>query len=56
MIVMGLYLVIWGKTEDESGLAYPEPEIISQQQQQLPEIHASGSEHVTKPISGDNVV
>ncbi|KAH6769044.1 nodulin MtN21 /EamA-like transporter family protein [Perilla frutescens var. frutescens] len=61
VIVIGLYLVIWGKTEDETTALYPQSEMMSQQQQQSAENHSSNvSEnnypHLSKAISGDNVV
>ncbi|KAH6777583.1 nodulin MtN21 /EamA-like transporter family protein [Perilla frutescens var. hirtella] len=61
VIVIGLYLVIWGKTEDETTASYPQSEMMSQQQQQSAENHSSNvSEnnypHLSKAISGDNVV
>ncbi|KAL1556837.1 WAT1-related protein-like protein [Salvia divinorum] len=51
VIVIGLYLVIWGKTHDHSVSTHPQSELIHQSpQNQIP------NPHLSKAISGDSVV
>ncbi|XP_047970453.1 WAT1-related protein At2g39510-like [Salvia hispanica] len=51
VIVIGLYLVIWGKTRDQSISTYPQSELNHQSLE-----NQTSNTIVTKAISGDNVV
>ncbi|XP_047937898.1 WAT1-related protein At2g39510-like [Salvia hispanica] len=51
VIVIGLYLVIWGKTRDQSVSTYPQSELVHQSPQ-----NQTSNTHVSKPTSDDSVV
>ncbi|XP_042005011.1 WAT1-related protein At2g39510-like [Salvia splendens] len=51
VIVIGLYLVIWGKTRDHSVSTYPQSELIHQSPQ-----NQTSNAHASKATSGDSVV
>lgn len=59
VIVVGLYLVIWGKTKDQSESFYPQSEMIDQQQISAKNSSSNASENdypdVSNAMSGDHV-